>query len=336
MNAQAPAGWYPQPDGTQRYWDGTQWTEHIAPGTGTVTPVASSEGVSSEPVAAQNVVSPQSEAAPPVSTAVPVAVPAALAGERPWWKKKRFIIPGAALLFVIVVSAIASGGDADPATSPTADLVTSETPSPKPTEAPSATPSPTPTAMADIEVPDLVGLTVEDALGRLEDLGLTGSPNTETPKAEVTGSSPESGELVFAGSTVILEAKEPPLDTSEFKSLSNRNFARLVKSPDDYIGEQYVLYALVTQFDAATGTCQFRGDASNKQQSDWYDYDENIFFTAGDGYSDCALLDDVLQDDHVKLYVTSLGSFSYDTQIGGSTTVPLFEVEKVKQLKPVD
>lgn len=24
-----PAGWYPQPDGTQRYWDGEQWTEHI-------------------------------------------------------------------------------------------------------------------------------------------------------------------------------------------------------------------------------------------------------------------------------------------------------------------
>lgn len=25
-----PAGWYPQPDGTQRYWDGTSWTQHVA------------------------------------------------------------------------------------------------------------------------------------------------------------------------------------------------------------------------------------------------------------------------------------------------------------------
>lgn len=25
----APAGWYPQPDGRQRYWDGSQWTEHF-------------------------------------------------------------------------------------------------------------------------------------------------------------------------------------------------------------------------------------------------------------------------------------------------------------------
>src|ERR1035437_4062893 len=28
----SPAGWYPQPDGQQRYWDGEQWTENTAPG----------------------------------------------------------------------------------------------------------------------------------------------------------------------------------------------------------------------------------------------------------------------------------------------------------------
>jgi len=27
-----PAGWYPQPDGQQRYWDGQHWTESSAPG----------------------------------------------------------------------------------------------------------------------------------------------------------------------------------------------------------------------------------------------------------------------------------------------------------------
>lgn len=28
-----PAGWYPNPDvpGTQRYWDGSQWTSHVSP-----------------------------------------------------------------------------------------------------------------------------------------------------------------------------------------------------------------------------------------------------------------------------------------------------------------
>ncbi|MEP7193853.1 MAG: DUF4352 domain-containing protein [Actinomycetota bacterium] len=33
-----PAGWYPQPDGQQQYWDGEQWTEEIAPGVLPVTP----------------------------------------------------------------------------------------------------------------------------------------------------------------------------------------------------------------------------------------------------------------------------------------------------------
>jgi len=30
--SQSPAGWYPQSDGRQRYWDGQQWTEQFAPG----------------------------------------------------------------------------------------------------------------------------------------------------------------------------------------------------------------------------------------------------------------------------------------------------------------
>jgi Protein of unknown function (DUF2510) len=32
-----PAGWYPQPDGRQRYWDGELWTENFAPGVPAVT-----------------------------------------------------------------------------------------------------------------------------------------------------------------------------------------------------------------------------------------------------------------------------------------------------------
>ena len=37
----APAGWYPDPTvpGQQRYWDGTQWTEHTAAGPGSTRPL---------------------------------------------------------------------------------------------------------------------------------------------------------------------------------------------------------------------------------------------------------------------------------------------------------
>jgi hypothetical protein len=32
-----PAGWFPQGDGQQRYWDGEQWTDNFAPGAASVT-----------------------------------------------------------------------------------------------------------------------------------------------------------------------------------------------------------------------------------------------------------------------------------------------------------
>lgn len=61
--AQAPAGWYPQPDGTQRYWDGNAWTEHIH---GT-------------PSAAADAPPPAADTAAEVPAEVPAEAPAAKA-----------------------------------------------------------------------------------------------------------------------------------------------------------------------------------------------------------------------------------------------------------------
>ncbi|WP_216842550.1 hypothetical protein [Arthrobacter sp. NEB 688] len=36
MSQNAPAGWYPQPDGSQRWWTGSTWGEVSAPGAGPV------------------------------------------------------------------------------------------------------------------------------------------------------------------------------------------------------------------------------------------------------------------------------------------------------------
>lgn len=38
-STQAPAGWYDQGNGTQRYWNGTAWTAHVAPSAGAQAPV---------------------------------------------------------------------------------------------------------------------------------------------------------------------------------------------------------------------------------------------------------------------------------------------------------
>lgn len=46
----SPAGWYPQPDGQLRYWDGELWTEHFAPGNGPAPEVApTADPVADEP-----------------------------------------------------------------------------------------------------------------------------------------------------------------------------------------------------------------------------------------------------------------------------------------------
>jgi hypothetical protein len=76
-----PAGWYPQNDGQQRYWDGAQWTEHFAPGAS--------------------------------NAAAPLAAPAAAEpkAKRAWYVKKRFLIPGGVVAFFIAIAALSGGGD---------------------------------------------------------------------------------------------------------------------------------------------------------------------------------------------------------------------------------
>ena len=110
----------------------------------------------------------------------------------------------------------------------------------------------------------------------------------------------------------------------EYKKLSARNWDKLVKNPDAYLGKTYQVWACISQFDSATGPDTFRAEAANKKQEYWYLDSDNAMFTG-----DADRLADFVKDDVVLMNVTSLGSFSYDTQIGGNTTVPLFSIEKI-------
>ena len=79
--SQSPAGWYPQADGRQRYWDGQQWTEQFAPG---------QDG--------------------PAPTEQP-AVAAVGEQKRAWYTKKRVLIPSALIALFAIVGALSGGGD---------------------------------------------------------------------------------------------------------------------------------------------------------------------------------------------------------------------------------
>lgn len=121
-------------------------------------------------------------------------------------------------------------------------------------------------------------------------------------------------------------------DLSSFEELDDRTLAQIVKAPDDHLGRQVIVYGQITQLDAATGRCVVRVSISHAPQDEWYDYEHNTMGFAGDGEADCPVLDPFVAEDQVKMWVTIGGSLSYDTQIGGSTTVPAYYIDQVELL----
>jgi len=90
-----PAGWYPQPDGQQRYWDGQQWTENFAPGVPPGTPRANA-----------------SQTPPAVS-------------RKNWFLRHKILTALGAVVLIAVVASIASGGGTKSGTSATSSDATS-------------------------------------------------------------------------------------------------------------------------------------------------------------------------------------------------------------------
>lgn len=121
-------------------------------------------------------------------------------------------------------------------------------------------------------------------------------------------------------------------DLSTYEELDERTLAQIVKAPDDHLGRQVIVYGAITQLDAATGKCFVRISIADAPQDAWYDYEHNSVGFAGDGESDCPVLDPFVADDEVKLWITIGGSISYETQIGGSTTVPAYLIDDVELL----
>ncbi len=109
-----------------------------------------------------------------------------------------------------------------------------------------------------------------------------------------------------------------------------------MRNPDAVSGQVFTLVSLITQMDAATGPCNFRGYWDNVSHAYSYQYaGDNAMFsptpTVSSG-SVCPILDGIDQDDTVRLVVRSQGSLTYDTQIGGSTSVPLFQILRVDEV----
>jgi hypothetical protein len=119
-----------------------------------------------------------------------------------------------------------------------------------------------------------------------------------------------------------------PAPAVTYRALTARTWAQIAKDPDAHAGETCIVYGEVTQFDAATGQSAFRADVGGvRQYPDDIGYVSYPTNTVLDG--DAGTLSPVVENDLFTAKVTVTGSLSYDTQIGGSTTVPELQVDSI-------
>jgi hypothetical protein len=319
--SQSPAGWYPQEDGRLRYWDGQQWTAHYteAPATGASVEAgrlgATSGGSSPLGVQAS-------------TTGLGVLTAAGTMKAQPSWFKRKGIVVALTVVALGIIGSVASPGQGDgvPAASTTSAA----------SGAPAGEAAAVQDPVAAKASEEAAAQAKADAEAKKEaDAKARADAEAKKEAAAKAKADAEAKEEAAAKAKADAEAKKKAAeakrraalkDPKSYAAIKPRDFALLVKSPDKHIGKKYVIYGHVTQFDSATGDDTFRADTAATRQSEWYDYDVNTLVCA----EDAALLDDVVQDDLVTMYVEVLGSFSYDTQIGGSTTVPHFQVRIIK------
>jgi hypothetical protein len=109
-----------------------------------------------------------------------------------------------------------------------------------------------------------------------------------------------------------------------YAALNARDWALVMKAPDAYIGKALAVWGCIFQFDAATGTGAFLARASNLRLTYWYSDGSTAKF-----HGDNALLAPFVKGDVVVMDLVVLGSYTYDTQSGGNTTVPNFRVATI-------
>ena len=149
---------------------------------------------------------------------------------------------------------------------------------------------------------------------------------TKTVTEPTAKASPTKSQEPTAKST---SAKPRPTRTAQSPEAvrpTKREWAKVVKNPEAYSGQRYVIYGQVTQFDSATGTDTFRADTAHTDTTDSGYFDGANTILTGDEDD----LSDLVQDDVFRASVTVIGSFDYDTQIGGNTTVPHLTLNNLK------
>lgn len=245
--------------------------------------------------------------------------PSPAGGGKPWWQSWPVVV---AAIAVIAIAAWAVGrGSASNTESTTASAgnasETTETTG-RPTTTTTTRPTTTTTTVPEDQLYREMQAEIERACTEAFSAGSSPEPEFDNRWAGLS----DPSKLIAAAQTCIDTKNQQAIDGAQ-----PVNVDVIVKDPDSVTGVTFVMVVEITQFDGATGACNFRGVWDNQPQEYSFDYaGDNAFFTSGDGSSYCPVLDGIDQNDVIRVWGKSLGSYSYDTQIGGNTTVPSFNV----------
>lgn len=222
---------------------------------------------------------------------------------RAWYQKKRWI----AVMVIGAFMVLGSLGDDTSPAEPTSTSVEQNDPEPAP------------------EPEDDGGSAIESALGDTE-------PDPE-PEPDVVADEPAPEPDPEP------EPEPPKFREGDYDDLTAREFSKIARDPNAHVGEQVLVFGEVFQFDSRTGTDQFLADVDGDRDTEgeefgFLSYDHTALL--GEGEFKRAKFDDVVEDDHFVAWVTVIGSFDYDTAIGGSNAATALMVDRIKVLPAVD
>jgi len=104
----------------------------------------------------------------------------------------------------------------------------------------------------------------------------------------------------------------------------------VVKNPDAYKGKLFVIYGQIhSSSTPPREPTRCLADTASRNTMSYGFFDGENSMLAGTG---SAPVRTSLEDDVFRATVEVTGSFSYDTQIGGNTTVPLLKVVRIKRV----
>jgi Protein of unknown function (DUF2510) len=172
----------------------------------------------------------------------------------------------------------------------------------------------------------LLGVLVLGSCGAILGAGSDPEPAVQpTPASDIEITDSEAPEPEPTKTRKPTPKKQEP-KTEPAAHVSKRQWAKIVKKPESYKGDKYIIYGQVTQFDSATGDDSFLADTAHRNTMSYDFFDGENTLLSGNAKH----LDDLVEDDVFRASVTVLGKIDYDTQIGGNTTVPLLEVNSIK------